>query len=91
MDVANVAYDIYFLMKHYNDGVSELAKEFRTVKDKTIVLRMVEKLKGKFASVEHAGPKDVSDFLDLEDEEDIEIIRRDAYEQVQALLELLMS
>ena len=27
MDVANVAYDIYFLMKHYNDGVSELAKE----------------------------------------------------------------
>ena len=35
---------------------------------------------GKFASVLHAGPKDVADFLDIEDEEKIEMIKRDAYE-----------
>ena len=29
------------------------------------------------------------DFMDLEDEESIEMIKRDAYEQVQALLNLI--
>ena len=43
----------------------------------------------KFASVDHAGPKDVADFLGLEDDEDVELIKRDAYEQVQALLNLV--
>jgi len=57
--------------------------------DKNLVLEMKNKLAGKFASANHAGPKDVSDFLDLEDEEEIEIIKRDAFEQVQALLSLI--
>ena len=48
---------------------------------------MKEKLSAKFASENHAGPKDVSDFMDLVDEEEIELIRRDAYEQVSALIE----
>lgn len=50
---------------------------------------MREKLAGKFASTGHAGPKDVADFLELEDDEDIELIKRDACEQVQALLNLI--
>ena len=50
---------------------------------------MKEKLKGKFASELHAGPKDVADFLDIEDEEEIDMVKRDAYEQVQALLQLI--
>ena len=49
---------------------------------------MKEKLSGKFASADHAGPKDVADFLGLDDDEDVELIKRDAYEQVQALLNL---
>ena len=48
-----------------------------------------EKLTGKFASEKYAGPKDVADFMDLEDEESIEMIKRDVYEQVQALLNLI--
>ena len=86
---AKDAYDIYFIITHYRGGVKELAKEFQPVRDRKIVLEMKDKLAGKFASAEHAGPKDVSDFLDLEDEEDIEIIKRDAYEQIQALLNLI--
>lgn len=86
---AKDAYDIYFIITHYRGGVKELAKEFQPVRDRKIVLEMKEKLAGKFASAEHAGPKDVSDFMDLEDEEDIEIIKRDAYEQIQALLNLI--
>lgn len=88
---AKDAYDIYFIIKHYSGGVKELAGEFKPVADKNLVQEMRNKLAGKFASANHAGPKDVSDFLDLEDEEEIEMIKRDAYEQVQALLGLIIS
>ena len=86
---AKDAYDIYFIIKHYIGGVRELAKEFEPVRDKNIVIEVKDKLAGKFASENHAGPKDVADFMDLEDEESIEMIKRDAYEQVQALLNLI--
>lgn len=84
---AKDAYDIYFVIKHYAGGVDSLAEEFRTVRDKQIVIDMKEKLSDKFASENHAGPKDVSDFMDLADEEEIALIKRDAYEQVTALIE----
>lgn len=86
---AKDAYDTYFLLKHYRGGVRELAKEFHPAGNRKLVQEMKEKLAGKFASVEHAGPKDVADFLDLDDEEETELIKRDAYEQVQALLNLI--
>lgn len=85
---AKDAYDIYFLVKHYRGGVKELAKEFLPAENKKLVLEMKEKLAGKFASADHAGPKDVADFLELDDMEEIAMIKRDAYEQVQALLQL---
>ena len=50
---------------------------------------MKEKLTGKFASTDHSGPKDVADFLGLEDEEEIALVKRDACEQVRALLDLI--
>lgn len=86
---AKDAYDIYFLIKHYKGGVKELAKEFSPVEGQRLIREMKEKLGGKFASATHAGPKDVADFLELVDDEEIDMIKRDAYEQVQALLKLL--
>lgn len=86
---AKDAYDIYFILKHYRGGVKALAKEFVPVSERNLVVEMKEKLKGKFASELHAGPKDVADFLDIEDEEEIDMVKRDAYEQVQALLQLI--
>lgn len=84
---AKDAYDIYFVIKHYAGGVEALAKEFDTVRDRPMVNEMKEKLLDKFGSENHAGPKDVSDFMDLMDDEEIALIKRDAYEQVQALIE----
>lgn len=83
---AKDAYDIYFVIKHYFGGLDSLAKEFNDISDKPIIQEMKQKLKEKFASEKHAGPKDVTDFMDLIDKDEIEIIRRDAYEQVNALL-----
>lgn len=84
---AKDAYDIYFIIKHYSGGVVSLAEEFKSVNQHKIVIEMKEKLSGKFASINHVGPKDVSDFLDVHNEE-AEIVKRDAYEQVTALLKL---
>lgn len=83
---AKDAYDIYFLIKHYKGGVEKLAEEFQPEKDKVLVKEMKEKLNEKFASEEHAGPWDVANFLELDDEDEIELVKRDAYEQIQALL-----
>lgn len=83
---AKDAYDLYFLIKHFHNGAAGLAKLFDGYQNTKILLDMKEKLLEKFASPDHAGPVDVAAFMDLEDEEDISRIRRDAYEQVQALL-----
>lgn len=52
---------------------------------------MKEKLAGKFASPDHAGSKDIVDFLELADEDEIEMTKRDAYEQIQTLLRLISA
>ena len=83
------AYDLYFLVKHYHDGLDSLAKLFEDYRESKIILEMKEKLSEKFASPNHAGPTDVAAFLDLEDEEEIAFTKRDAYEQMQALLRRL--
>ena len=82
------AYDIYFLIKNYQGGVKALSKEFINLREKEIVLRMIEKLRGKFASMDHAGPKDIVDFLDLTEDE-VEYTKRDASEQVMELIRLI--
>ena len=86
---AKDAYDIYFIVKHYVGGISNLAKEFANVQERNLVKEMKEKLSDKFASEMHSGPKDVSDFMDLYDEEEIEMTKRDAFEQIQALIKMI--
>lgn len=83
---AKDADDLYFLIKHYPSGVNGLSKLFENYKDLKIILEMKEKLVEKFASPNHAGPSDAAAFMDLEDEEEIGFAKRDAYEQMQALL-----
>ena len=86
---AKDAYDLYFLVKHYHDGLDGLAKLFEDYRESKIIHEMKEKLSEKFASPSHAGPADVAAFLDLVDEEEIAFTKRDAYEQIQALIRKL--
>ncbi|MDD3363206.1 MAG: hypothetical protein PHW34_16215 [Hespellia sp.] len=86
---AKDAYDIYFIVKHYAGGVRKLANEFTKVQDQKLVLDMKQKLSDKFSSEKHSGPKDVLDFMDLLDDEEIEMTQRDAYEQIQELLRFI--
>ncbi|MGL4484295.1 MAG: hypothetical protein ACRCUS_05040 [Anaerovoracaceae bacterium] len=84
---AKDAYDIYFILKNYDGGIDALSLAFETVKSTDIIQSMIVKLREKFASVNHSGPKDVSDFMDLSNNEEIDRIKRDAFERVNALIE----
>lgn len=55
----------------------------------SIIKEMKTKLSEKFASVNHAGPIDVSNFLNINNKEEIDMIRRDAYEQINYLIDLI--
>ncbi len=80
------AYDIYTTLKHYSGGVKALASEFLPYKDKELVRQMCQKLDEKFLSPTHAGPMDIVAFLDVRDEEERELIKQDAYQQVHYLI-----
>jgi hypothetical protein len=49
----------------------------------------LNKIKEKFLSPDHAGPKWVADFLEIEDPEERAIQQRAAYEEITALLHRL--
>lgn len=83
------AYDIYFCIKHYPGGIRALAKEFKEFSKHKLILEMREKLKEKFASIEHAGPIDIVSFLEIYDEEEIALTKRDAFEQISLLISSL--
>jgi hypothetical protein len=83
---AKDAYDLYFLIKQYPGGARQLALEFSGLSETPIVREMSAKLSEKFASVDHAGPVDIANFMDVSDDQEISMIRRDAFEQVRALL-----
>lgn len=84
---AKDAYDIYFVVSHYSDGPKKLGEEFQPFKEKKLVKEMKEKLGQKFASVNHSGPQDIVDFMSLDDERDIERIKRLSCRLIQEFLE----
>jgi hypothetical protein len=83
------AYDIYYCVEHFPGGVEGLAAEFKSFLKNKLVIEGLGKIKNKFASVEHIGPKWVADFLEVTEREDRDIIMRRAYEKVNELLDLL--
>lgn len=83
------AYDIYFILSHYPDGIKGLAKKFETMKTNKLVLEGLNKIKSKFKAIDSPGPIWVVNFLEIEDQEEKSRVQRDAYEQVNAFLELI--
>lgn len=84
------AYDIYFCIKNYTGGIKALADEFKDYLEHGLVKGMIEKLSEKFSSPEHSGPVDVASFKEISDDDELDIVKRDAYEQVNSLIELLI-
>ena len=80
------AYDIYYCLKQYSDRLDELVDEFRPHLNNGLVQEGLSKLAKNFDSEEHAGPKFVTAFEEITDQEDRIQMERDAYERVNYLL-----
>ncbi len=83
------AYDIYYCVRQYRGGVTALAELFRPHIGNRLVREGLAKIKEKFLSPNHVGPKWVADFLEIADPEERAIQERAAYEQITALLDKL--
>jgi hypothetical protein len=83
------AYDIYYCVRRYPGGLAALADAFRPQIENRLIREGLAKIKEKFLSPDHAGPKWVADFLEITDPEERAIQQRAAYEQVTALLDKL--
>jgi len=83
------AYDIYYCVEHYPDGVEGLSREFKPYLKNKLVVEGLGKIRSKFASIGHIGPKWVAVFLEVENKEDRDIVMRRAYEKAKDFLDIL--
>lgn len=83
------AYDVYYCVRRYRGGLTALVDTFRPHMGNSLVREGLTKIREKFLSPVHAGPKWVADFLEIADPAERAIQQRAAYEQVAALLEKL--
>jgi hypothetical protein len=80
------AWDIYFTLTNYPGGLDALAQEIEPHAGQGLVREGLQKIAEKFASPDHAGPRFVADFEEIQDEEDRAILMRDAFEKADYLL-----
>ena len=83
------AYDIYFTLLHYPGGIDELVKIMKPFKSNKLVCEGLGKIRAKFKNIDAPGPVWLINFEDVDDEEEKERLRRDAYERVKAFLDAL--
>lgn len=83
------AYDIYFTVLHYPGGLSELIKIFEPHKNNTLVKEGLGKIKAKFKSINSPGPVWITKFENIETPEEIDRVKRDAFERINTFLDAL--
>jgi hypothetical protein len=83
------AYDIYFTLLHYPGGIDELVKIIKPFKSNKLVTEGLGKIRAKFKSIDAPGPVWLINFEDVDEEEERERLKRDAYERVNAFLDAL--
>jgi len=83
------AYDICYCLTNFPGGLDALAAAWKERGQEKDVLRAIEILREKFASVNGFGPKQVVEFFDLVEREAQDMQARQAFELVQKFLSLL--
>ncbi|MHB8279801.1 MAG: hypothetical protein ACYDIA_19435 [Candidatus Humimicrobiaceae bacterium] len=83
------AYDIYFTILHFPGGIESLVEIFKSVTDNNLVKEGLGKILVKFNGINSIGPTWLVKFLDIEDNDERERVKRDSFERVAALMEKL--
>jgi len=83
------AYDIYFTLLHYPGGIDELVKIIKPFKSNKLVTEGLGKIRAKFKNIDAPGPVWLINFEDVDEEEEKERLKRDAYERANSFLDAL--
>ncbi len=83
------AYDICYTVRNYPGGPVELAETIRPHLENRLVLEGLQKIRAKFKEIEGFGPAAYADFLLATDGDERQLLMRDAFERVNALLDEL--
>ena len=83
------SYDICYIVKNYPGGIDNLQREFEPFRKNKLVLEGLGKIRAKFDSVNGFGPTSYADFLLIDDEEDKQLKRRDAFMRITSFLDTL--
>lgn len=86
-DARKDAYDIYYTIKHFPTGLTDLMQQFQPYLNNPTVQEGLAKIAINFAALEATGPRYIA--AREADPEAREMLQRDAYEQVNALLAML--
>jgi hypothetical protein len=71
------AWDIYFCITNYPGGLDALVREFRPHLLHGLVAEGLRKIREKFLSSDHIGPRSVADFEEITDQEARDLRQRD--------------
>lgn len=83
---AKDAWDIYFCLVNSPGGLDALVQEFLPHVQHGLVVEGLTKIREKFLSPDHVGPRLVADFDELTDQDARDLRQRDAFERANYLL-----
>jgi hypothetical protein len=83
------AYDIYFTILHFPGGIDSIVEIFKPVTNNNLVKEGLGKILAKFNGVNSIGPTWLVKFLDIEEQDERERVKRDSFERVVFLMEKL--
>jgi hypothetical protein len=85
------AWDIFFCVTHFPGGMDALVHKMQPHRKNKLVQEGLSKIKNKFSSVNAVGPKFVADFEGITDEAERALIKRDAFERVNFLVDKVLE
>ncbi len=83
------AWDIYFCIQHFPGGIPALAEQIRQLRPDRLVEEGLARIRSKFIDINAIGPRHVVAFEEINDLDEAARLRRDAFERVTTLLDLL--
>ena len=83
------AWDIYYCIRNYPDGVDALIEEIHPYLEHGLVQEALDHLSREFSSPSAVGPTHVVDFGEITDPDDRALGQRDAYERIQYFVNAL--
>lgn len=75
------------MIKNHPDGIPALTKIFKSHLRNNLVKEGLAKIRKRFEKINSPGPVWVTNFEELDNPEDRELLQRDAFERVNALLD----